>query len=152
MIHDGAELLSLTLTVPTVVLSIGVVRMFFRKALEGLQEKQRSATQWFAIGITIGFLGSTFDNLYWSIPWSASFLQHSLTGVLVENGVYFNIPFRQLCGIAAAYCHIRCAIDYRNGRQDKVQVRGLNQLLLGSLLAGVLISIALTVWKLSIGS
>lgn len=106
-----AELLSLFLTVPTIVLAAVVIYLWGPKALSiaRIGHPVRSA-DWFIIGVTIGFVGQFFDNLYWAIPWSLSYIESQHTDLFMFNGVWFNIPSRQLCGIIAAYCHIKSYI------------------------------------------
>ena len=109
-IQEVSELVSLALTVPTVVLGCIVVRLWWphTKSDRGIRFDFGNFTgpQWFIAGVTIGFVGGVLDNLYWSIPWAASFFGFDIKGVLMDAGVYFNIFSRQICGIMAAYCHL----------------------------------------------
>lgn len=104
-----AELASLTLTIPTVVTGVVVVGVWGPPAWKAWREGTLSAQAWFVIGVAVGFLGSVLDNLYWAIPWTASFYDLSYTDSLMANGVYFNIISRQGCGTFAAYCHLKAA-------------------------------------------
>lgn len=119
VIQRIAEGISLGLTVPTVVFSAMVVVMFFKSAIQAIKRgRERDAIDWLKLGIWIGFVGSSIDNIYWGFAWSCSFVGSSLTGWAFNNGVYFNIPFRQLSGILAAYCHVRCAVEMTKGKTD----------------------------------
>lgn len=149
--QDYAELLSLGLTIPTVVMSVWVVLMFVNKALEGLRIPNRTAVQWFAMGVAIGFFGSSIDNIYWAIPWTASFLGLSAAEDLIQFGVYPNVIFRQLCGIAAAYCHIRCGIHYIDGVPERDELSKLNLAVNLSLATGLLFVLALTTARMCWG-
>ena len=146
MFQKLAELISLGLTVPTILLSIWVVRLYWRPSLEAVRAERRTSVEWFAIGITIGFLGSSLDNLYWAIPWTASYLGYTGTNDLVEAGVFFNIPFRQLCGSIAAYCHIRSVLEYQRVEGGIERPRRLNREVMAWLmLAALLVAILRTV-------
>lgn len=70
-------------------------------------KSQRSATQWLILGVCVGFLGGVLDNGYWGLAWTASYLTSPHQERLFQSGVYFNIPFRQLAGMFAAYCHLQ---------------------------------------------
>lgn len=107
--QDFAELLSLVLTAPTIILSVWVVALFYKLAWTALIAKNKTSTQWFVLGIAAGFIGSVMDNLYWGVAWTASFLSIDVADTLFQFGVFSNIPFRQLAGTVAAYCHIRCS-------------------------------------------
>lgn len=143
MYQNIAELVSLGLTVPLTLLGIWVVRLYWRASLEALSSNCKTSIQWFAIGITVGFLGSSIDNFYWTIPWTASYLELPATAELVNVGTYFNIPFRQLCGIIAAYCHVRSALEFMHAEDSDSGVGRLNKwvllwLIFGAILASIM--------------
>ena len=69
-----AELLSLGLTFPTVILAGAVVYMWFPSAREALLKETRSGQDWFVMGVAIGFVGAMLDNIYWFIPWTAAYI------------------------------------------------------------------------------
>ena len=109
-IHRIAEMISLIMTIPTVLLAISVVYLWLPAARAALKADSRDAHQWFILGVVGGFLGSAIDNLYWFMPWTASFMGESaIFSQLTDSGVYFNVFFRQGLGIFAAYCHIKAA-------------------------------------------
>lgn len=136
--QDIAELISLALTFPVLVLSVWVVYTFGNAALKCAFEKEKTPIQWFTIGVVIGFVGTIFDNFYWMIPWTTKFLKTDNADLLVDLGVYFNIPFRQVCGMAAAYCHIRCAITYSENGFDEKQTKTLRDVFWISMTLGLI--------------
>lgn len=140
---EVAELISLGLTVPTLVLSAHVVLLWRRPAVSAVKKFNRTATDWFVMGVAVGFAGSFADNLYWTFPWTASFLEHPCTDELMSKGVYFNIFSRQLAGIFSAYCHIRSYFEYR----DSENVSSLNRSLTLSALLGCVAVIVLMALK-----
>jgi len=110
--HDAAELISLGATFPTISLSLLVVIHFFEEAWSAIKAKGTlDATQWFIMGVAIGFAGGIVDNLYWGVAWSSSYLAMPSTEWIFDNGVYANIFARQGAGAIAAYCHVRAAIS-----------------------------------------
>lgn len=151
-LQEVSELVSLALTVPTVVLGCIVVYLWFphAKSDEGLMFdfKNFTAPQWFIAGVTIGFIGSVLDNLYWSIPWMSAFLGLGIKDQLMDAGVFFNIFFRQTCGIMAAYCHLmagRKSVQYFKGVTLSEVLRPRFVILLFTATAWVLIVIRLAV-------
>lgn len=132
--HDLAELTSLALTAPTVILAIAVVWMWAPSSIAAVRNGLATGHDWFLVGVVLGFMGSSIDNLYWSLPWSASLIGHPLSETLFESGVYFNIPFRQGLGIAAAYCHLRAA-EMKLNHRDFI----LNRLLILSYVSALLV-------------
>ena len=109
-IHSLAEMISLIMTIPTVLLAVSVVYLWLPAARKALKADNRDAHQWFILGVVGGFAGSAIDNAYWFLPWTASFIgEAAIFHQLTEFGVYFNVFFRQGLGIFAAYCHIRAA-------------------------------------------
>lgn len=107
--QDTAEVLSLALTVPTILLALVVVFVWAKETIKafGIPAKERTSAQWLIIGVAVSFIGMVLDNSYWGAAWTASFEEWGCTGSLFESGVFANIPFRQGTGIFAAYCHLR---------------------------------------------
>lgn len=126
-----AELVSLAMTIPTLVLS-GAVVYFWGPSLR----KPETANDWFITGVVFGFIGAFLDNTYWFIPWTGAFLDLEITGELVSMGVYFNIFFRQSLGIFAAYCHLKAAEMH-----EKKTLKFLNVMLFSSSVAGILYAV-----------
>ena len=132
-IHRIAEMISLIMTIPTVLLAVSVVYLWLPAARRALKADSRDAHQWFILGVVGGFAGSAVDNAYWFLPWSASFIGESATfGHLTEFGVYFNVFFRQGLGIFAAYCHIKAA-----EMSSIKQVQIINRLMVASYFIGI---------------
>lgn len=108
-----SALISNTLTVPTIILSIMVVYIWFKPSLEVIRSPHRTTEGWFIIGVSLGFLGEILDGAYWFLAWNFSYFgAEEQTQVMLEYGPFFNIFFRQLMTILAAYCHIRSAFSY----------------------------------------
>lgn len=139
LIQSNFELLSLAMTIPTVLLGIGVVVLFWPAARQAIVGESRDAQGWLIMGIWFGFLGSCLDNAYWSAPWTAFYIGQSELGLsLTQIGVFFNVTFRQGFGISAAYCHLRASQE-----EGDINGRGLNALLAVSSVLGMLYSLIL---------
>lgn len=102
---------SLALTVPALFGCAAVVYLWSKSALRAWRAAHKSETNWFVIGVTIGFIGSLFDNLYWFVAWTADYYQLPVRDWLFRNGVYSNTLFRQVATILAALCHVRAAVE-----------------------------------------
>ncbi len=132
--HHLAEMLSLAMTIPTVVLAIAVVYLWLPAARVAAKEDTRDAHQWFILGVVAGFVGAALDNAYWFLPWSASYMgEVEIFQTLTDAGVYFNVVFRQGLGIFAAFCHIKAA---EMSTIPKIKV--INRIIVFSYLVGVL--------------
>jgi hypothetical protein len=132
-LHRVAEMLSLSMTIPTVILAIAVVYLWFPAARAALRSDRKDARQWFVLGVVFGFIGSAIDNIYWFMPWSASYMGESdLFRQLTDIGVFFNIIFRQGFGIAAAYCHIKAS-----EMSSVPQLRFANKIIVCSYIVGM---------------
>ena len=114
MVHQVAELLSLAITPPTIIPAVLICYLWLRNSGETFTRGPKSAQDWFIIGVFCSFVGSAFDNAYWGVAWSASYLEADVTAALFRSGVYSNIPFRQMAGAMAGYCHIRAAYQHAN--------------------------------------
>ena len=130
-LQDIAELISLSLTFPTVVLAFTVIYMWLPSARKAWKNTNKTGQDWFVMGVAIGFVGAALDNIYWFTPWTAAFIGDPSFQTLTNAGVFFNIFFRQGMGIAAAYCHIKAA-ELSSTRSLKV----VNTLLISSYLSG----------------
>lgn len=142
-LHHLAEITSLAMAVPTIVLAVAVVWTWGPAALKALVSRNFTPNDWFIVGVCVGFLGSVGDNLYWGLAWSAEFTDHAAADKLFALGVWSNIPFRQGMGIAAAYCHLRAA----TGDQSTLRHATLNRILLVSYLAAIAIVAALLFFR-----
>ncbi|GAB5444395.1 MAG: hypothetical protein Fues2KO_47440 [Fuerstiella sp.] len=130
-----ADGISLILTSPTVILGIGVVWLWRHAAIEAATVRlHRTSTQWIILGVAVAFLGDALDNIFWGLAWSAHFVDSDWTSVLFNSGVYFNIPFRQIAGTVAAYCHLRA---FAEKAQDEELKQRINRAAAISLIAGV---------------
>jgi hypothetical protein len=141
-LQEVAALTSLGMTLPTVILAIGVIYMWFPSARDAWVAQPKKAHDWFIIGVVAGFTGALLDNIYWFLPWTASFLDHPAFTTLTNLGVFFNIFFRQGLGICAAYCHLKAA-----ELSDKSPLKFVNKLLCISNMLGVVYVLYLVVTK-----
>lgn len=131
-----AELISNGLSVPVIILCFSVAALWFKPAVHALKPngKPTTAQQWFIIGVFFSFFGEIVDNLYWTVAWSVVYLDMPNWLSVVESGVFANIPFRQLLGIFAAYCHINSAYAFiNNGEHNKS-----NKILTFSIVGGII--------------
>lgn len=94
--------------------SLMVVAIWGRDLLKSPHDK--SAQNWFILGVFLHFLGSSADNIYWGIAWHYHYLDHPAAGKWFANGAISNIPFRQLATFAAALCHIQAAYLHTEGK------------------------------------
>ena len=122
--NDWAEFISLALTIPTLAVAAWVIvayapRIFKPREL-WKQYKTRQPIREIDLllaGICIAFIGSFADNLYWGIAWFARYIDHPITATLQADGVFTNIPFRQLSGILAGTLHIYAAIKFNDSQK-----------------------------------
>ena len=119
--NDWAEFISLTLTIPTLSVAAWVIvvytpRIFNFKVLWENYKKGQPFREidLLLAGICIAFIGSFADNLYWGIAWFARYIDHPITPLLQAEGVWTNIPFRQISGILAGTLHVYAAIKFNN--------------------------------------
>lgn len=146
-IQKIAELISNGLAIPTILLSLLVVLFWFKSAKTSIKAEIKTSEQWFILGVFIGFLGESIDNIYWTLAWTAQYLEWTIAPVLMEKGVFSNIPFRQGLGIVAAYCHVRSALQFR---KEERHVGGLHYILAVSIFFGFIFSMALVFTTLGI--
>lgn len=130
-LQNIAELISLGLTFPTVVLAFAVIYTWLPSARDAWRNTDKTGKDWFLLGVAIGFVGASLDNIYWFMPWTAAYMGHDAFQTLTNAGVFFNIFFRQGLGIAAAYCHLKAA-EVSSAKQLKI----VNSLLIASHLVG----------------
>lgn len=133
-----AELVSLGMTIPTVVLAFLVVWTWFPSLWISWRSRATDAHSWFIYGVVIGFLGSLLDNIYWGVAWTTHFLGTPGHQYIFEAGAAFNIVFRQAAGVTAGLCHLKAAQISSEKRP-----RRLNLVLLWSHVAGALFSLLL---------
>lgn len=130
-IQKVSEAISLGLTVPTIILSLAVVRAWGPRVWFAMRHGQMTEAQWLILGVSISFVGAFMDNLYWAIPWTLHFIGSEHADSFFMLGVHFNIFFRQSTGILAALCHLKSFYAGRRG------YRSLSFLLLAAHIAGV---------------
>lgn len=118
--HKSAELASLGLSIVTIILS-GAVAILWAKAVYQIvkNDKQLDAMDWFIIGVFISFSKDLLDNAYWTIPWTLHFLEDPKSSFYFLNGVFSNIPIRQILGSFSAYCHIRAHYQFKNDNERR---------------------------------
>ena len=146
LLHDIAELVSMAGTFPLIGLAWLLVMLTWREAKSGMAEGAKSPADWLIMGICVGWLGESFDNIYWAFPWTCSFLRLEATDLLMWNGVFANIPCRQGLGIIAGYCHVRGIAEQAESMTHKNKiVRMMHRVLLHCSLVGVSYSAALIV-------
>lgn len=137
--HDAVVFVYLLLAIPVILYSISVLALWGPKAVEAasVSREFRTGVDWLVIGIAISFLGTMLDNLYWTVPRTMDFLNMPQFTHFVCIGVYFDIPFRQIADIVAAYCHVRGAAEYGKANHKVLAVTlwgsGLSMFFIGVL-------------------
>ena len=144
-LQNAAEVASLAVTVPAIVLGIGVVVHWAPAAYRNIcSRKEMNAHDWFILGVTIGFIGGVADNLWWGVAWSCDYIHSDYRDWWFRHGVYSNIIFRQLCGTYAAWCHM--VAFYQTGRSMKAKAKSSFVLTI-SLAIGLVYTFILTLFK-----
>ena len=135
-ITSSANLLSLGMVFPTVMLGSIVLYMWYPSAVKALRSYDRIAEDWFILGVFSGFIGAIIYSLYWAIYWLSTYMDLGISEFLGENGVIVNVCARQGMGIVAAYCFIKASeASYARGSQS------VNRLLIACNLVGVALMI-----------
>lgn len=119
MTHYYIDLISSGLTIITILLAMVVVYHWRDSVCEAVTAKNTlTAEQWLVVGVTVSFLAQSLDNGYWLIAWSSNLIspEGEAKAWLFKNGTMFNLFFRQLPGIFAAYCHIRALQEYSKAK------------------------------------
>jgi hypothetical protein len=106
-LHDWVELLSIGLTIPTLVITYLVLSTWGVSAWKAVSRRGMTSECWLIVGVSLIFLSKLLDDSFWQVAWTADFLKSEGSETLIHSGVYFNIPFRQILGIAAGLCHLR---------------------------------------------
>lgn len=108
---NPAEILSLTLTVPTLAVCVIVVWTFAPKAWEAIRRPGPFApADWLLVGIVLSFAAAFADNLFWGAFWLAHAWNDPLAERLFKFGPHSNVMFRQSGKLAAGACHITAAV------------------------------------------
>lgn len=103
------ELLTLGLTIPGVMLSILVLHHWYKNAIQAFFTKNRDSADWMLIGVFVAFLGAVPDNIWWGVYWTLQSMSDPNAPWWQANGIFVNIPFRQIALLVAGYCHLRAA-------------------------------------------
>ena len=133
------------LTVLTILMGLLVLIYWVKPAKRAIvSEDKISSEQWLILGVVIAFLGQSLDNSYWLVTWTANYInsESSVTRWLFDHGTSVNIPFRQISGIAAAYCHVYAAVNV-----NAIQTRQFKVFVLSASAAGVLFSLGMVFFK-----
>lgn len=109
-------------------------------AYMAFRSPEKTAEQWFILGVAIGFAGGALDNLYWAIPWTIEYmhLMPNSSNFLFDWGALPNIFFRQIAGIIASFCHLQSYYAFRQQRDNT-----LSRLVWGSIAMSVVYFILL---------
>lgn len=113
-INEVVVFLSLALTPATIIMSLMVCVVWRKAAIDAIQDEEKTDLDWFIVGVFVGFLGSSIDNIYWCIAWSLDFIDSSYKDWFFEHGAWSNLPFRQACTTIAAACHLVAASHTSN--------------------------------------
>jgi hypothetical protein len=135
----AAELISLVLTVPCVVMAVGVLVLWGKDAYGASRKVNRTAAEWFILGVAVSFVGTALDNIYWTIPWTFHYFDSPKSDFWIKWGPVFNIFFRQLCGILAGYCHIKSAIGHGAAKKSTMDYMIRVSAVIGVTYAAILI-------------
>jgi len=135
-ITSSANLLSLGMVFPAVMMGIIVLYMWYPSAIESFRKYNRDADDWFILGVFAGFIGAIIYSVYWFVYWIATYMDLSIAAALSQNGIIVNICARQVLGILAAYCFIKASeLSYHRGSKS------VNRLLIACNLVGVALMI-----------
>lgn len=120
---EPLSFLSTFMTLATMALAC-VVLYFWSSSARGFFKdiKTLSAQQLFILGVVINFIGQFFDNGYWLIAWTLNDVKptSALTDYFFDNGIFYNLFFRQTPGIAAAILHIVAALKFAGCNRCKI--------------------------------
>lgn len=126
---ETAEMVSLILTIPTIMLAVLVIMSYGKRAMLAVRhllhrDQSLTETDFLVMGITVSFVGATFDNAYWGFAWLSEFLGWPQRDALFAGGVFSNIPARQVAGIVAAVLHLAPILGFVNMSQRWARVVG----------------------------
>ena len=147
--HSQAELISLALTVAGVIWAFEVIRFWLPEALTAYRSKTKTPSQWLVLGIVVSFVGSIVDNTYWGVAWTAAFFDHPAQVWLFHNGVFSNVPFRQIPLVAASMLHALGAVVHT--QDPEIKNKEMSRFKAGiwfSLAAGLLTYLVLLFFKM----
>lgn len=112
--------------IPAFAMAIFIIIALWSTVRETLKKdiSKWADSQWFGMGVFIGFFGGMFDWLYWETVWFLVFKEATFAESMVYIGPIVNIFFRSLVIVVSGYCHAR-ALAIRNG----IGVQRVNDLL-----------------------
>lgn len=110
--RHGASGISLALT-PLTIYAVLRTAYSFRHELISFFKGVRTPEIVIGFAVVLHMTTSGSDNAYWFIPWSLHHIGSDHAAAWFVNGVYANIPFRQLGTTLAAYYYL-LAIELRN--------------------------------------
>lgn len=148
---DFAQLVSNGMTVSLLILGFMVLYYWhgaFKDAvLAFIKDRSITGRQALISGVYVSFLALMLDNAYWGFTWTLVYLDEPFGYVLRDNGIFPNIPFRQMLGIFATFLHI-----YAHKRDDDVKVAGYKMNLAGmqliiAIAAGFIFSVVIYIIK-----
>ena len=136
LFKTATQLQTLALTVPMLVLCILVLLEIRKPTNEACfrgKNGEKSQMCWILLGLFFGFTGKVVESIWWSIPWTMSYIEHPRWFEFNSYGVFFNIIFRQVFFTISAYCHLRAFIPPNIGNKG---LKIIHYLLVFSLFAG----------------
>lgn len=110
--QEAGIVLSIFFTIPCIAsngLAIAkcvIVRAQLTNAL-GVDDRLRQAMGLLILAEIIGAIGSIGDQTWWGIAWTEKFRNNPFWVFWFENGVFPNIPFRQICSLVKSYLLIK---------------------------------------------
>lgn len=137
MITKYAEMCSLILTFLTLQMCIEVLVLWSSEAKKFL-DGERAPWAWVGAAIFLHFLSSFVDNFYWGVAWSNAFIESKYTEFMFANGVFSNIPFRQIGVAASGFCYLRAGYLFQ-----KKHMSGIYHRMFSSILIGIIYVLAL---------
>jgi hypothetical protein len=137
VIKTITQLQTLALTLPMLVLCVMVLLEIKKPAYKACSLRgkngERSQMCWILLGLFFGFTGKIIESIWWSIPWTMSYMEHPQWFQFNNYGVFFNVVFRQSFFTISAYCHLRAFIPPNVGKKG---LKLIHYLLFSSLIIG----------------
>lgn len=109
-LSDFFVFLSVSFTPMTIVVSVGVLTIWGATALKALLVRNKTETNWLAIGVALSFSCDIVEYAYWGVFWAARFIGVDTWFDMVSHGAAVNLVVKQGAAIAAGLCHIRGGI------------------------------------------
>ena len=150
MIQDLMTLISLGLTIPAVIICMGVIKLWHHQYVNYCTTKNRTPSLFLIAGVYISFCGSLVDNTWWGVAWTLDYLSHPYTDWWFENGVYSNVFFRQTALIYAGILHIHAENMSRDEPSRTQSLKLSKNIILGGMSLGCLFMVILLSLKYSL--